>query len=552
MENMIQYLSFFIICVTLLFFLYSLFSYKRLIPFYKKFIIPEFFYLCGKKYINLFILFCIISLSLFAMGFGNGLISHLSKKMNDPFVSFVDVAVKKGFSIQEYYKKFASINQNKEVSIEELFLDNYGLEEAPSYIFQSYEDFKNPISGLTKNIKIQEIDLSSKLYQFLVEENKFLSDYNKFTKGSGKDFGVIISADWLRENPTDDISTLVFPQYLLFIKYGVNTQEIYYPIPVVGVVERLPEGVGALVQEPLFDLLQQDTDAFSLLGKSGGSFRCFVSNTSDSVFIENFPDSILFELTPNYITGFSPKRLNQKNPKENIKNFDKSGYFEINPDTLQYSRLKKIIEQYPDKFFQFFDYYRIDAFNASEAGRVQFKFKNTQLDKIEKLSLFLRNFSDQEVDMSIVKSKQNFDLFNKLAISLSAILAFFSIVSVILYITNLVTSHISRNKKNLGTLKAFGLSNSNITFIYSCISLGIVFIAFFVSYFLCQLVGTLLIKYLTSNIFNIKDTSAIIYQSYSLYTLCGIFIGVPFLFILFKLTKSLKNSTPGDLIYERD
>ena len=181
---------------------------------------------------------------------------------------------------------------------------------------------------------------------------------------------------------------------------------------------------------------------------------------------------------------------------------------------------------------------------------MQFKFKKEELGKIETFNDFLK-VHEQNLDMSIVKSKENFDLFNKLAISLSAILAFFSIVSVILYITNLVTSHISRNKKNLGTLKAFGLSNNNITFIYSCISLGIVLFAFLSSYLFCEFLGDYFIKYLTNQFFNIQDTSDIFYESYSIYTLCGIFIGIPFLFIYFKLKSSLKGTTPGDLIYER-
>ncbi len=630
MENWIQYFSFFIICFTSLFFLYSLFSYRRLIPFYKKFIIPEFFYLCGKKYINLFILFCIISLSLFAMGFGNGLISHLSKKMNDPFVSFVDVVIQKKFSIDQYYKQadFDILNKesnkfkskrdsldsiyNKEIKIIEtdslgkskdevgklisdvrqkqkielekldsiyneerkiLFHNHYGLDEAPNYIFHSLEQFENPINGVTKDIKLQQIDLSSKLYKFLVEENKFLSDYKHVPTET---FGVIISADWLRNHPKDDLSSISFPQYVVFKKWSsilkqdtivsgdtILVDEITtmisnnFAIPVVGVVERLPEGVGGLVQKNLFDILQQDVDQFSKLSHNNSSIDYFVLDTEDAVFQDLYeiygPNGTnqIDTLEKNYITNFSPRRLDEKSDK-NIETFANSNYIRFyTGDSLKHAQLKQKTQQNPGNFLEFPDYNLIQLSNNADPGIIQFKFKNEQLDKIEELSLFLRNFK-QEVDMSIVQSKENFDLFNKLAISLSIILAFFSIVSVILYITNLVTSHISRNKKNLGTLKAFGLSNANITFIYSCISLGIVFIAFFVSYFLCQLIGTLFIKYLTSTVFNIKDTTDIIYQSYSVYTLCGIFIGIPFLFILFKLTKSLKNSTPGDLIYERD
>ena len=230
MGSIFQYFSVFIIVLTFLFFVYSIFSYKRLIPFYKKFITPEFFYLCGKKYINLFILFSIISLSLFAIGFGNGLINHLSKKMNDPFVSFVDVPVEKRFSIQSYYKEIDS-----DVSKgQELLKEKFGLEDDPNYIFQSYENFKNPINNLKKNIKVQQIDLTSRLYKFLIEEKKFLSDYKHVNTES---YGVIISADWLKNDPKQKISSISFPQYMFFTKDGENNKEVRFAIPVIGVVD---------------------------------------------------------------------------------------------------------------------------------------------------------------------------------------------------------------------------------------------------------------------------------------------------------------------------
>ena len=153
--------------------------------------------------------------------------------------------------------------------------------------------------------------------------------------------------------------------------------------------------------------------------------------------------------------------------------------------------------------------------------------------------------------MNIIDSKNNFDLFNKLAVLLSYVLIAFSILSLVLYITNLIISHISKNKKNLGTLKAFGLSNNYIIFIYSSISITMVALAFIISYFVAYFLGDMLIN-LIAEWQKIGDAgTSLKYISYPLKELSIFFILIPSIIISFKLWLQLRKATPGDLIYER-
>ncbi len=563
--SLIDYISFFLILVVCVFFLYSVFSYRKMYSFYKHFIIPEFLYLTGKfkitkkifiPFSNLIILFSIISLALFSMGFGKGLISHLSIKMDSPWVSFVYANTEENFKIQEYFKKFSQLEFNVDydamdtVHVQNKFLGKYGLEDTPKQIYETNATFFNPKTGFSKYLLLREIESDDKLLEELRKSNSFLSK-SKHINSAYERYGIIISAEWLKEYPSQKIDSIKLSPYLFLsskrlLESGVSIIE-KLPIPVTGVVKNLPDGVDALVKEELFNMLNQDWTSYDAIPLKGtGRFsdyvNFFVVDTTKESFQKLKHDFNLVKGNVNYI--IKDQRNDILSPNSQIFNIE-------GLDSVSYFNFISQIAKDSTNFYNLYNYSDVAGSDSDDLSfLMQFKFKKEELGKIESFNDFLSEH-DQKLDMSIVKSKENFDLFNKLAISLSVILAFFSIVSVILYITNLVTSHISRNKKNLGTLKAFGLSNNNITFIYSCISLGIVLFAFLSSFLFCEFFGDYFIKYLTHYFFNIQDTTDIFYESYSIYTLCGIFIGIPFLFIYFKLKSSLKGTTPGDLIYER-
>ena len=64
----------------------------------------------------------------------------------------------------------------------------------------------------------------------------------------------------------------------------------------------------------------------------------------------------------------------------------------------------------------------------------------------------------------------------------------------IIFIRTLVISHINANRKNLGTLQAFGLSNNYIIILYTSISFVLVLISFLSSFLFSELIGQFLIN----------------------------------------------------------
>lgn len=133
---------------------------------------------------------------------------------------------------------------------------------------------------------------------------------------------------------------------------------------------------------------------------------------------------------------------------------------------------------------------------------------------------------------------------------LSIGLILFSIIAILFFTINLILNHIDKNKKNLGTLKAFGLSNKLIITIYSLISTILVTIAFFISYILSFILGGLFLKQLVK-ISNISIDNTIMYESFGVGWLLLFFIGIPIISIAYWIMIKLKDTTPGDLIYNR-
>ena len=152
--------------------------------------------------------------------------------------------------------------------------------------------------------------------------------------------------------------------------------------------------------------------------------------------------------------------------------------------------------------------------------------------------------------MSTIEAKENFNFFNKLANLLSVSLIFFSVFSIFIFTTNLINNHIDKTKRNLGTLKAFGLGNNSVILIYTLISSLLVVSAFTVAYLLSYILGSIILDSLI-NIFNISIENVIEYINLDILHLIIAFIIIPILTISLRILSKLKDATPGDLIYER-
>ena len=157
------------------------------------------------------------------------------------------------------------------------------------------------------------------------------------------------------------------------------------------------------------------------------------------------------------------------------------------------------------------------------------------------------------IDIDKVESLRNLNFISELTKVLSFFLLFFSMFSIVLFLTNIINTHFEKIKQNIGTLKAFGLSNNNLIRNYISIYGLIILLASLLSFILAVIFGQLGLGRLVFNLLDITIEDG--EKCFELLNFSG-FLSFFFIITLsisvvyFRLRKILL-STPGDLIFER-
>ena len=186
-----------------------------------------------------------------------------------------------------------------------------------------------------------------------------------------------------------------------------------------------------------------------------------------------------------------------------------------------------------------------------EADMYTLFFKNP--DDALLFDKWLNKKCGMNVEKSALESKKNYSFFEHLSQLLSFALIGFSIVSIIFFVINLLLSHINNNKRNLGTLKAFGLANKNIITLYSSITLLLVSISFISAFLLSGFLGQILLDGYVNlkNINSENYMTNVTFMNRDFWNTFILFVLIPTIVIVARLFTYLYRVTPGDLIYER-
>lgn len=491
--------------------------------FIKLFFKPEFKVLAGNKFLNLLVLVLILTISMLSIGLGNGVVKYMKDKMNSPFVSIIEVTV-------PHNKTTVSLDDK---SMKEKF-DNSSIAEDYKDFFNVYEPFPNYANyfkvskpaGEVRQFKCQ-LALDTDPYIKKMNEDGAISHGLKFRKD---DLGCIVSESVLAELNYDDEEVSY-----LSMRTKMSDSLHSFPIPIRAIVPSMPNDIDIFLGKSAYNLINEDL-----------KHQQIAEDTLLSNLLIFIPKITTVDHNYKIFTGDVGKYLSTQVagelfewPKlddnyyevlESLKTFESQGIFHFK------------------KYFTIVDLDSSIGDTSKENYAVQ--FKEGEMDKVDEFAKFLEKNFGLEVDMNTIEEKNNFDLFNKVANLLSFSLIIFSVFSMVLFITNLIVSHISKNRKNLGTLKAFGMSNNNVIYVYSSISVIIILIAFLVSFLISSAVGNLIVESVAGN-FNIKNPQELSYETYSFAELLLFFVITPLIFVVLKLLSSLHGSTPGDLIYER-
>jgi len=524
----------------------------------------------GNRWKNAIVVLIILLATFFSLGLSKGSTEYLKTKMDDPFNTWVSFKKNRNINEKELNILIESLNSD---SIKNKFHVRTSKTHLGNYIISPTFNHSLKIKD-KKNVWHITLTQNDTLFQYITRE--MLQVRKGVTKDSlinnfDNSYGIIIKKSLIKQlglkldNPLD----------LNYLKYRiplerVNTNKkhnIFVSVPILGVVENLPLGVDFICSRNTFNYIGTPLYNYATLSSCNYEIYEIDTNLNLQIFIS---DAIKIDEVESK-TNLKFKKLKNDNYWESP--YLNGSYYNLESN-INLTELNKEI----NAVFPFNKVHLVEPFDDIEKHR---KCEETDfldfphdpsyvtiqlndLKKISELKYYLDNFPEKNnfekaknglinIDISSVKSRKNLLFISELTKVLSIFLLIFSMFSILIFLINIINTHFEKIKQNIGTLKAFGLSNNklitNYILIYSLIIFATAIIAFVSSVILGQLGFSVLI-------FNLLDIT--IEDGEKCFELLNFSGLLSFFFIItlsisvvyFRLRKILL-STPGDLIFER-
>lgn len=506
----------------------------------------------GKNFSNIWLLTAVLTATFLAIAFSNGSLLFLADKMKDPFINWVDIK---------------NDNQNKAFAELEAELSSPG--NASTYHYKDFEygyEFSYFFFG--KNDSDHEYlkcrffgQLNTDLVAAILSPDNVVGNMAVATIEDIPDntIGVIIT-----EKALNSLGYEIAPAYIDLYSYstGADTLGIATfdnrsraPLPVLGVVKRLPGNVDIISSSRFYQQNWNDVHTFNLNKPRYAQSLCyFVPVDVDIEEFESDLETILRDKTSVTFKiddeGFYPE--DQFSYKNHIIGSAReyATYLRIvtDSDTIPYEVISEtnnaILEKYADKDVHRLYPYIYDQGFSSTGAYLSVHFND--LNAINDFQSFVNGFG-VEIEMSQINAKENFNSVRLMAGVLSWAMIVFAIICILLFIINLLQSYFQKVKRNIGTFKAFGISNRELISVYLIIMAILVTVSTLISFLLVLLMQAFL------PVLGIMKEGVYNYLSlFSLKTWCSIlFIFASSLYTVYKLMSNMLKCTPGDLIYDR-
>jgi len=500
--------------------------------------------LVGLRHSKLLRLTLIVFITFLALSFAKGSYNYLNQKMNNPFTNWLDVDI----------GKTANVNKLSEVETffdaDTVYLDPDSIKN--KYFIDTISRYK--IEGETfymannesKALDGRSIEPGSKLLKKILEPKNVKwhdadkLDLRQVSIDKKQYYDIIVSTNFLK-------------------KLEYNTNEIYkikswfrsdinFWLNIIAVVNQLPNNTDYLMFPNLMDgisningfIEDDEGTSLSILAKSADKETVFekikaglgdigeyldpVSTEMEEFKVNKNETLYLYKFFANgtYFTPYKAQKLLIKNKV-------------INDDLQFYHQIKRTTSK------QTVNKPHYLAFNFSSLGKVR-SFQ----------SLMKKEF-EIDVDMAQVESKENFAYVSALTQTVSFLLFLLGLFTIVIYLLNLLKTHLNGIKKNLGTYKAFGFSEAKLNAIYFKIILSKLIIALLIAFFiLIVLQYSGFANWVLSKFINGLDTSINCISVFNYWNLGAIVILLIVTFFFnYQTIKSILSKTPGDLIYNR-
>lgn len=501
----------------------------------------------GKNYSTLWLLTAVLTATFLAIAFSNASLEYLSYKMDDPFINWVDItrSYEDGEDVNGLVEALAE-DSNREKFHYHSFQTDHSITRM--FYNASLDDSYLIKMRFLKHMNIPLVDA------ILSEEN--IVDgctIGGATEDLNNSIGVIITSECLAK-----LGYTTYPSYL-YVQWGgcYDAEEFGFdvydgkfvsvPVPVLAVVKRLPGNVDIVASSYLYMQTITDTKPFNLEKADYASdLRYFVPSKIDiDEFVADLED-IAREFTD------EPLMIDSRSfYMPEIKPFKKGKFIVASSgdDVLDYSTLKAINDKLLSKYKND-DVHRIFEYKFSDHLLSSGQFISIHFNDLDMLGEFEQYTSTEykvKIEMSQINAKQNFNAVSTMGNILSWAIIVFAIIAIILFIVNLLQSYFHKVKRNLGTFKAFGISNKDLISVYVLILAVIIVAAIVLSISVTWFIqGSLQICGI------LKDGTFAYLSLWSFKTVCSIAVIImASLYTVSAVMQKLLKATPGDLIYDR-
>lgn len=491
----------------------------------------------GKGYSNLWLLTAVLTLTFLAIAFSNASLKYLAFKMDDPFINWVDIqndygegdidGLLQGLSEVNNMDEFHFVNHQVDYTYN---IQVFGRQETqiqyPSCVF--FESFaENPLLAkiLEEQVDDQAIDFGG------------LSDDM---------VGLIVTRDLIKKLGYDET-----PAYIDLCKYGDHADTLgfhlykgmaHVPVPVIAVVSRLP--MNADIVSTKFFLAQFRNDyTYPFLLDNRKYTESLVYYVPGNVNVDEFKSFISHESGDScYVADSFIPEMRSFKPGSLVS---LSGYSSGLSSDYTFLLDEKIMGEYGDYGVKRVYDYDFSNYNLSRGDFISVQFKD--LNKISDFESFVKENYKVRIEMSQINAKENFNAVTIMANILSWAIIVFSIICIMLFVINLLQSYFQKVKKNLGTFKAFGISNAELISVYVLIMLVTICAAVIISLAFTSVVQALfpvlgILKDGTFNYLSLWNSKTVF--SIMIILVCSVVT-------VYSVMRRLLSATPGDLIYDR-
>ncbi len=508
----------------------------------------------GRNAVNLWLLVAVLMATFFSIAFSAGSMAYLDDKMNDPYTFWLNVYRE---SPDKNLKKIAD-GLEKDSLPQHFFFDGVQTQIATSL------DMVDLNNG-EQLFKIQHYeDMGSDLIEKVLSEENVIKigghlitiDYDSISQRS---MGVIMTLDaiqrmgYTRDNIPSFVDCRVPSKEADTLGIRVlNDGYLRAPIPLLAVVRRLPMNKDMLASKYLFIQYNDnyDPEPFNLSKENyARNLYFFVPEE-----IKDFDDGAL-QCIPDSLRQNTAAVISTENRiAERLRSWKKGTIKTVYPDgrpplSIINEIEKRILQRYGQVgVVRVYDYDEsLKEFDRELGIDNGLSIHFTKLDSISAFERYMKDNWQLQIEMTQVNAKENFNAVSIMATILSAAMIIFSIICIVIFLTNMLQSYFQKVRRNLGTFRAFGMSNHELIRVYVIIIISIIMVA---------LIIALTITWFTERILQLlcimKDGTyswLILWNSITLWAIIIIIVATILTVLL--VMRHLLRQTPGNLIYDR-